>query len=64
MFRLVAVGAFAIGALGIVAWLMAGVQAGQQRRTQRQLQHHGRRNCVGGNTVNCGASAAAPDAKP
>ena len=28
MLRLIAIGAFAIGALGIVAWLIAGVQMG------------------------------------
>jgi len=53
MFRLVAIGAFAIGALGIIAWVIAGVQLGTRVTTG---------NCgiatsgtATSNSVNCGS---------
>ncbi len=63
MFRLLAVGAFAIGALGIVAWLLASVAG---------APGGGSGNCnitsggigSGGNKLNCDFLPPAPAAKP
>jgi len=61
MLRLVAIGAFAIGALGIVAWLIAGAQMG----TSVTIGNCGIANMgtVTGSPVNCGPQPP-PAAKP
>jgi hypothetical protein len=62
MLRLLAIGAFAIGALGIVAWLIAGMQLGTSVRTgDCGIAANG---TATGNTVNCGSTPAAPARKP
>jgi hypothetical protein len=62
MLRFVAVGAFAIGALGIVAWLIAGMQLATSVRTgDCGIATNG---TATGNTVNCGNAPAAPATKP
>ena len=58
MLRLVAIGALAIGALGIVAWLIAGMQFGTSVKTgDCGIAASG---TATGNTVNCGSVPAAP----
>jgi hypothetical protein len=65
MFRFVAVGAFAIGAFGILAWLLASVTS-----VPNGGGPSGNCNVVsggiasGGNRVNCTSAPPAPDAKP
>jgi hypothetical protein len=62
MLRFIATGAFAIGALGIVAWLVAGMQMGTSVKSgDCSIATNG---TVTGNTVNCGAPPAVPAAKP
>jgi hypothetical protein len=62
MLRLVAIGAFTIGALGIVAWLVAGIQLGPSVMSgDCSIATNG---AAGGNTVNCSAGPAAPATKP
>jgi hypothetical protein len=63
MLRLVAIGAFAIAALGIVAWLAAGMQTG----TNVKAGDCGMANSgtATGNTVTCnGQPPPAPAVKP
>ncbi len=64
MFPLVAVGAFAIGALGILAWLLASVTGGASSGADGNCSISSSGIASGGNRVNCGASLAAPTAKP
>jgi hypothetical protein len=60
--RLIAIGAFAIGALGIVAWLVAGMQLGTSVKTgDCGIAANG---TATSNTVNCGSTPAAPATKP
>jgi hypothetical protein len=62
MLRLIAIGAFAIGALGIVAWLIAGMQLGTSVKTgDCGIATSG---TATGNTVNCGSPPAGPATKP
>lgn len=62
MLRLVAIGAFAIGALGIIAWLVAGMQIGTNVKSgDCSIAASGTAN---GNSVNCGPAPAAPAKKP
>jgi hypothetical protein len=62
MFRLVVIGAFAIGALGIIAWVIAGAQMGTSVTTG---------NCgiatsgtATSNSVNCGSPPPAQPKQP
>ncbi len=62
MLRVVAIGAFAIGALGIAAWLLAGMQFGTSVKTgDCGIATSG---TATSNAVNCGSSPAAPASKP
>lgn len=62
MLRLVAIGALTIGVLGIVAWLIAGMQLGTSvKGGDCSIATNG---TAIGNTVNCGAGPAAPATKP
>jgi O-antigen/teichoic acid export membrane protein len=62
MLRLIAIGAFAIGALGIVAWLIAGVQMGTSVATGNcGIATNG---AATGNTVNCGSPPPAQPKQP
>jgi hypothetical protein len=62
MLRLIMIGAFAIGALGIAAWLLASLQSGTSLRTgDCSIATNGTAN---GNTVNCGSAPARPATKP
>jgi hypothetical protein len=61
MLRLVAIGAFAIGALGVLAWLIAGMQMGTSVKSgDCSIAASG---TASGNTVNC-SPPPAPDKKP
>ncbi len=64
MFRLVAVGAFAIGAFGILAWLLASVTGGPSGAPGGNCSIASGGIGSGGNTVNCGSSPSAPAPKP
>ncbi len=60
--RMVMVGAFAVGALGIVAWTLANMQMGTSVKTgDCSIAASG---TATGNTVNCGPSPAAPAKTP
>ena len=63
MLRLVSIGAFAIGALGILAWLIAGMQIGTTivKSGDCGIATSG---TASGNAVNCGPPPAAPAKKP
>jgi hypothetical protein len=62
MLRLLTIGAFAIGALGIVAWLIAGIQSGTSVKTgDCGIAAAG---SATNNSVNCGSAPVAPATKP
>ncbi len=62
MFRFIATGAFAIGGLGIVAWLIAGMQMGTSVKSgDCSIATSG---SATGDTVNCSAPPVAQGAKP
>jgi hypothetical protein len=62
MLRLIAIGAFAVGALGIVAWLTAGIQIGPSVKSgDCSIASSG---AATGYSVNCGNPPSAPAAKP
>jgi hypothetical protein len=62
MLRLVAIGAFAIGALGIVAWLLAGMQFGPTLTSGGcGVANSG---SVVGSTVNCAPAPSSEAKKP
>jgi len=62
MLRFLATGAFAIGGLGIVAWLLASLQMGTSVKSgDCSVATSG---TATGNTVNCGSTPAAPEKKP
>ncbi len=62
MLRLVMLGAFAIGALGVVAWLLAGMQFGTSVKSgDCGIATSG---TASGNTVNCALPPAAPAKQP
>jgi len=61
MLRLVVIGAFAIGALGIIAWLVAGMQFGTNvKASDCGIATSG---TATGNTVNCGGLPPTPSTK-
>jgi hypothetical protein len=62
MLRLVAIGAFAIGGLGIIAWLIAGIQFGTSVKTG-DCGIANSSGTVTGSPVTCG-SPPPPAAKP
>ena len=64
MLRLIAIGAFAIGALGIVAWLIAGMQFGTSVSVKTGDCGIATNGTATGNTVNCGGAPATPATKP
>jgi hypothetical protein len=59
LFRLIAIGAFASGALGIVAWALGG-NGGKSLHVEPCAIGSGRD--ASGNTVNCGTVPSAPKA--
>ena len=62
MLRLIAIGASGIGALGIVAWLIAGMQTGTSVKSgDCSIATSG---TASGNTINCTSSPPASGAKP
>ncbi len=65
IFRLVGIGAFAIGGLGIVAWLIAAIAAppgGANAAGNCNVTSGGIGS--GGNKLNCDFSPSSPVAKP
>lgn len=62
MLRFVAIGSFAIGALGILAWLIAGMQLGTTVKAgDCGIAASG---TATSNAVNCGGLPSAPATKP
>ena len=64
MFRLIAVGAFAIGGLGILAWLIATIGAPPGGASGGNCNVNSGGILSGGNKLNCDFSRSTPAAKP
>jgi hypothetical protein len=64
VFRLIGIGAFAIGALGILAWLIATIAAPPSGASGGNCNVTSGGILSGGNKLNCDFSPSTPAAKP
>jgi hypothetical protein len=64
IFRLIAIGAFVIGGIGIFAWLIATVSAPPSGGSGGNCNVTSGGIGSGGNTINCHLAPSAPAAKP